>query len=205
MKSCKNCFLEKKLSEFSYHSSNECYSRVCKDCVNTKRRDKFKKERGDKFDYTHSKNRSKLCINCKELKLLNIQNFSFIDNCYDTYCRVCSGRKVKSPRGSFTKVNKSEPSINRIIYSSKNSDRSKNREHSISKEFVRNALSKSCVYCGFPSTGLDRIDNKIGHTEDNCVPCCKECNVARMNNFSHEEMFILGKAIKEIKDKRRVN
>ncbi len=37
---------------------------------------------------------------------------------------------------------------------------------------------------------------------DNCIPCCKECNVARMNNFTHEEMLIIGQAIKAVKENR---
>lgn len=27
--------------------------------------------------------------------------------------------------------------------------------------------------------GIDRIDNKIGYTKENSVPCCKHCNVAK--------------------------
>ena len=47
---------------------------------------------------------------------------------------------------------------------------------------------------------MDR-DSK-GHTKDNVVPCCYDCNCARNDNFSHEEMVILGKTISEIKSKR---
>lgn len=45
----------------------------------------------------------------------------------------------------------------------------------------------------------DRIDNNIGHTKLNVVPCCYTCNTARNNNFTHNEMFILGETIKQIK------
>lgn len=41
-------------------------------------------------------------------------------------------------------------------------------------------------------------DNK-GHIKSNVVPCCYECNVARGNNFSYDEMKIIGKAIHNIK------
>lgn len=67
-------------------------------------------------------------------------------------------------------------------------------------------LSKACVYCGDTTRiGLDRIDNTQGHSINNVVPCCYDCNIARSNNFTHEEMFILGKTIKEIKDARSNN
>lgn len=67
-------------------------------------------------------------------------------------------------------------------------------------------IAKPCVYCGHTSRiGLDRIDNSKGHTKDNTVPCCYECNCARNNNFSFEEMKIIGKAIKQVKDTRLNN
>lgn len=40
------------------------------------------------------------------------------------------------------------------------------------------------------------------HTKNNVVPCCIECNTARNNMFSFEEMKVLGKTIREIKQNR---
>ena len=37
-------------------------------------------------------------------------------------------------------------------------------------------LSLECLYCGGTVTGLDRVDNLIGYTKANSVPCCGECN-----------------------------
>lgn len=69
--------------------------------------------------------------------------------------------------------------------------------------FIENILTKTCVYCGDTERiGADRIDNNDGHTMNNSVPCCYDCNCARNNNFTHEEMLILGKTIREIKNKR---
>lgn len=46
------------------------------------------------------------------------------------------------------------------------------------------------------------LSYKLGHTVQNTVPCCRECNTARMDNFSHEEMKIIGEAMREIKTAR---
>lgn len=70
---------------------------------------------------------------------------------------------------------------------------------------VENIFKSKCVYRGDTyRLGCDRIDNTKGHTMDNVVPCCIECNQARNNKFTHEEMFTLGKAIAEIKQKRKM-
>lgn len=68
---------------------------------------------------------------------------------------------------------------------------------------INNIMTKSCIYCGDTNrVGCDRIDNSKGHTKDNVVPCCFDCNCARNNNFSHDEMMEIGKTIAKIKQKR---
>lgn len=62
----------------------------------------------------------------------------------------------------------------------------------------------ACRYCHFPrppkGCGLDRISNSIGYTLANCLPCCEECNLARNDFFTVEEMIsIIGPAIRRVK------
>jgi hypothetical protein len=69
--------------------------------------------------------------------------------------------------------------------------------------FIENIFKKQCIYCGDNNRiGADRIDNNKNHDTNNVVPCCYECNVARNKNFTHEEMFIIGDAIRRVKNNR---
>jgi hypothetical protein len=83
-------------------------------------------------------------------------------------------------------------------------DRKKGQEFNLTTEFlISNIFSKSCIYCGdTEKLGCDRINNSIGHITTNVVPSCKYCNIARMDNFTFEEMLIIGLAIKKVKEMR---
>jgi hypothetical protein len=90
---------------------------------------------------------------------------------------------------------------------------SKKRGLSVSltiKEFRSLIDGAVCTYCGFPlpifGAGLDRIVNSLGYSKDNCIPCCKICNVARNDNFTVDEMRRIGVVIREIqKDRESAN
>lgn len=71
---------------------------------------------------------------------------------------------------------------------------------------MENIFPKPCYYCGDTEAkiGCDRIDNRRGHSIDNVVPCCQACNSVRMDHFSHEEMTILGEAIRNVKAARLI-
>lgn len=93
--------------------------------------------------------------------------------------------------------------ISRMLGAYKLRDKKRGQASDIDIDFMRAEIEKGCVYCGDMSgVGLDRIDNSMGHTKNNVVPCCYTCNCARMDNFSHEEMFVLGAAIRGIKGAR---
>ena len=78
---------------------------------------------------------------------------------------------------------------------------------------------KQCTYCGDsinwqPNTNtlgkksqhghwLDRKDNTKGYYLDNVVVCCRICNRTKTNEYSYDEMLIIGKAIKQVKERRK--
>lgn len=162
------------------------------------------------------------CYICREEKLLNEENF-YKDKCdssgFSYKCKDCkkkernkhyrekmSKEQKEKNRSSMRKyVSSGKGKVLNILRSYKTSDLKKNLEFFIDEEDIEKALGSSCVYCGFPATGLDRVDNNKGHTKENCVPCCKECNITKNNYFSYEEMLVIGSSIKQIKEARLSN
>ena len=71
--------------------------------------------------------------------------------------------------------------------------------------YLTNIVNRPCAYCGeTENIGCDRIDNNLGHTEQNVIPCCGMCNVIRSNFFSYNEMILVGKFIRsEVLSKRK--
>jgi hypothetical protein len=66
------------------------------------------------------------------------------------------------------------------------------KEFNFTEDSFREITSLPCVYCGelplqcvktkgsqYVYNGIDRVDNTLGYTLDNCVPCCKTCNLAK--------------------------
>lgn len=76
-------------------------------------------------------------------------------------------------------------------------------EFKLSPNDIGNIIYKPCFYCGVEPknkhrvirfdgdvfvvyNGIDRVDNSIGYTLENVVPCCRRCNSAK-NNMTYEE------------------
>lgn len=71
----------------------------------------------------------------------------------------------------------------------------------LSKEDLINMIMQDCHYCGakpanvkrtkyttMVKNGIDRKNNDIGYTLDNCVPCCKICNYAK-HSLSYDDFI----------------
>jgi hypothetical protein len=69
-------------------------------------------------------------------------------------------------------------------------------------------IASRCVYCDDDLDGqgssMDRKDNNLGYLPDNVVPCCVGCNKAKLDQFTYDEMLLIGEAIRLVKQKRRV-
>ena len=84
----------------------------------------------------------------------------------------------------------------------RHSAQKRNLDFQLSVDFFCNMIKLPCHYCGdntgilkFPGTyreyranGIDRVDNSIGYTPDNVVPCCRMCNIAK-NNYTVDKFL----------------
>ena len=165
------------------------------------------------------------CSCCKTEKKLISENFCSDKNRYLGFsyrCKVCDRNKKDERKERYKKLSddkkEKHKEKNRIYTSSgtgraiamlcayRKVDRKKGQICDLDKHFILNEIfTKTCFYCGDRNKiGCDRIDNRFGHTKDNVVACCKDCNTTRMNIYTHEEMILLGKTIKEIKKVRQI-
>ena len=81
----------------------------------------------------------------------------------------------KSPRGRYLRY--------------KLSAKARGFEFNINFEDFKKLIIQPCAYCGEEGlNGVDRVDNKQGYVLENCVPCCKVCNM--MKYTSNAKDFI---------------
>ena len=96
--------------------------------------------------------------------------------------------------GCSRRFAKGEAAFRGVFRRIQNSAKKRGYEFNLTEEEVKRIQSKPCFYCGTsPSSeakyercygtyiynGIDRVDNSIGYTKANCVPCCENCNIGK--------------------------
>ena len=79
----------------------------------------------------------------------------------------------------------------------------KHLDFCLTKEEFRKITESSCYYCSsepkqkmrattnfsvYTYNGIDRLDNNLGYTVENCVPCCGTCNAMKLE-LSEKEFY----------------
>lgn len=126
----------------------------------------------------------------------------------------CIKRGRKQGTGIYAQYKDRKLAIIHFLYHLKRSQNrrlQKNGGEFLSFEEFVDLINKSCFYCGIEGSaiakdnyngqlqqvmsdtevrynGIDRIDSNICYTKENCVPCCKRCNLAK-NIMSQKEFF----------------
>ena len=94
----------------------------------------------------------------------------------------------------------------------------RNIEFLLSKNDFVFLVESPCYYCGeidirfgrqikekfsINVNGIDRVNNKMGYTAENCVSCCESCNRAKRMMSLKEFMFWIEKVYKHTKTIRK--
>lgn len=79
-----------------------------------------------------------------------------------------------------------------ILQDSRSCDKKKGHENDLTKEYIEAEIAKGCTYCGEERIRitLDRIDNSLGHLENNVLPACIRCNYVR-GNMPYEAWLVV--------------
>lgn len=149
------------------------------------------------------------CLRCKQDKHLS-EYIDRPDAGFSHICKEClkSYKKERRKRVPIkirpTKPKRVQSLLDKrsykLYYAYKHTDKRKGFHFDLSPSWIKdNILNKNCVYCGTDNNiGCDRIDNTMGHTINNVVPCCKKCNSIRNSFFTVEQTKLIIAYIKSI-------
>lgn len=168
-----------------------------------------------------SQNKTKKCIECGN------EFGGFMVHGTSRYCsNKCRGEK--RIRTNLANKDKRKDRINsgdidfianEIYIKYKQRSPSRGLDFNLTLDFFKKYVHSDCFYCGnvIPKVGFDRKDNSIGYVEENCVPCCPDCNFMKKDlsfedfiekcksiskNFSDEESVIIKKPIKDSNEQK---
>lgn len=116
--------------------------------------------------------------------------------------RVSSCGCLRIEQSRAAGISKALPGVeaaeSRIYLKYKNLAKRRGISFSLLKEDFIRMIYDNCTYCGSAPTGhtiahrkhlddvkivhngVDRIDSSLGYSKDNCTPCCKNCNWAKL-------------------------
>ena len=112
------------------------------------------------------------------------------------HTRSCGCLQLESlAAGGHNKLPFGEASFNELFASYIKSASGRKHDWFLTKDEFRSKVTSNCVYCGvhpslerkpnkgvnggFFYTGIDRVENTTGYTEENTVSCCWDCNRAK--------------------------
>ena len=139
--------------------------------------------------------------------------------------KSCGCLKKDTKGGRKNKLKNGNSSRNMVIGTYKYDARARQLEFNLSNEDLDVLFASNCYYCGsvpsnrlshgasvFIYTGVDRVDNSKGYSEENCVPACMRCNKAKLamtldNFLDHvaKIYFRLSEIRHDISSKRGIN
>lgn len=195
-------FIEEKEKGIKYCDINRgCFTilnkqKSCDTCLEKHRKKDAKiyskrKELIKIAEMTGSNTRS--CINCTK----DYQAFKTKMNKDSMNCQDCSKKQVEQDKKREDRErNYKQERLKNLEISYKNHIESSLKrgygDFELNFEEFKIIVTTPCYYCNSikedEANGIDRLNNDIGYTKENCVPSCWKCN--RMKHFYNPEFFL---------------
>lgn len=102
--------------------------------------------------------------------------------------------KIRKEHGPCNILPKGQASFNNLYHNYKKSAKHNKRSFELTPDQFRQFTSSKCYFCGklpynehkppsnnggYLYNGIDRLNNNLGYTIENCVPCCTLCNYTK--------------------------
>lgn len=193
--SCKVCVRQRAQNTAkAYKEANQNYisitSKVCSRCKEEKAASEFyiRRRAKDGLD-PYCKCCSKEYVNLLNKKHKDEKAFLEFNTCMSCNIEKPSSEFPTSSRNKYGISNrcksctaiynkKQDSSPNGRYHAYKSGAKARNVSFSLTKSQFIELWQKPCTYCGdsIETIGIDRVDNSIGYTIENIVPCCFTCN-----------------------------
>ena len=131
----------------------------------------------------------KKCNYCgKDKKLSEFGKFK--NGKLEKYCNRCGDTKrrwrEKNKEHLQEQRDKRRKTSEAKLYDYKRNAKTKGLLFELDFKTFESLVSSNCKYCGQEGFGVDRVDSSRGYFVDNCVPCCKKCNMMKLTHSTNE-------------------
>ena len=200
---CSNCGSVFKMSLSKLKRSVHCFKNCCPNCKEDYRKQQIiKRHKGiihgvlEFVDFDHfEKGRAFVkckCTRCGEITIVRDDKLkgnykpTSCDKCYPKFNGEQIHKRCLQASGLSDEEYERTRDIRNRIQSFKRGAKQRNISYNLSDEFAEKLLQQECYYCGTSEfIGIDRLDSLKGYSEDNCVSCCKYCNLMK-NKLSYD-------------------
>ena len=175
---------------------------------NNSKRKPRRKLVGNKFNMLTIISKTKIRVrngNCYYEALCDCGNTTRLLSCNIGKTKSCGCARIDNMRlvGKSNTLSIEDYGLNRVILSYTYHAVQRSLSYSLTRDEVRLILNSACRWCDSPPqnesrngytdevfryNGIDRVDNTQGYNTENCVPCCKVCNI--MKSDMSESDFI---------------
>ena len=168
----------------------------CDECRNisyNKEKD-LRAERNRLHDAIEQNGRGKnqICVNCGQ----DYEQYMTKYNKPSKLCTPCNKNNLEQDAKRENRArnfkNENYNNIERLYRDYITGAAKRGYEISINFEEFKELVVSKCYYCHYTkekeTNGIDRLNNDIGYTKENCVPCCEICNM--MKHYYHPLFFI---------------